>query len=93
MRDAASRGSVPVVGRPSDPLAKQADEGVSRDDGREEVIDALHCRRLLLWLLAAASIANDDRHVTIIARGARIAFNAPIEMYTGQDQDLNALAG
>ena len=59
---------------------------------RKEIVDALKCAGKLFGLLRAGGVADDDRKISIIAGRARVAFDAPVGVDTGQDQHLEALA-
>ena len=62
-------------------------------DRREETVDALKRRRLILFAPAAASIADDDWHVTQIPRAACRLLDAPIEVVPRKDQRPDAPHG
>src|ERR1700761_7135238 len=64
-------------------LGEQLHERVGGNDGGEEVVDPLERRLGLLRLLGRGRAAHHDREITPVARGARIALDAPVEMNAG----------
>src|SRR5690349_15100040 len=73
-------------------LSEQLYECIGRNDRSEKIVDSLHGRRLLFGLLAPAGIADHDRQVTVIPRGARVPLDTPVEMYARQNNGLDRLA-